>query len=144
MCSNQVPTTAMPHWIYTLTSIPPKVHTIKCRSQTAAEGMAYGGLPFPGKVCPLPDIGRNYRVWNNNTGLNSLLRNPLYQYIFPIRVLCGGLSGVVACCLCGVWGLITSALYVRNLCSGKYIHKKLVCEFRRVKMASRDVNVYSK
>ena len=28
------------------------------------EGMAYGGLPFPDNVCPVPVFGRKYSVWN--------------------------------------------------------------------------------
>ena len=28
------------------------------------EGVAYGGLPFPGTGCPVPDVGNIYLVWN--------------------------------------------------------------------------------
>ena len=29
------------------------------------KGLAYGGLPFSGIVCPVPDVGINYLVWND-------------------------------------------------------------------------------
>ena len=29
------------------------------------EGMAYGGLPFPGTGCPVPDVGNIYLVWSD-------------------------------------------------------------------------------
>ena len=28
--------------------------------QIDGEGMAYGGLPFPGTGCPVPDVGNDY------------------------------------------------------------------------------------
>ena len=28
------------------------------------KGMAYGGLPFPGTGCPVPDVANTYLIWN--------------------------------------------------------------------------------
>ena len=29
------------------------------------KGMAYGGLPFPGTGCPVPDVTDIYLIWNS-------------------------------------------------------------------------------
>ena len=28
------------------------------------KGVAYGGLPFPGTGCPVPDVANTYLIWN--------------------------------------------------------------------------------
>ena len=58
------------------------VLTTGCGFYTVAllkgEGMAYGGLPFLGTVCPIPDVGYIYLSWNNGASdkVSALIHLP--------------------------------------------------------------------
>ena len=93
---------------------------------TGREGMACGGLPFPGTGCPIPDVDYlcllciDFYVWDAVSIFNHLPRMFLStDFAFWItdwtcchgphlhailRIISRGVSGLATDSSCGVWG----------------------------------------
>ena len=90
------------------------------------EGMACGGLPFPGTGCPIPDVDYlcllciDFNVWDAVSIFNHLPRIFLstdFAFRIPdwtcchgphlhaiLRIISRGVSGLATDSPCGVWG----------------------------------------
>ena len=116
------------------------------------EGMAFGGLPFPGTGCPIPDVDYlcllciDLYVWDAVSTFNHLPRMFLSTdfafwitdwtcchgpYLHAIlRIISRGVSGLATDSPCGVWGRGWTTCLLHDSPLSAHISKwELVCKF---------------
>ena len=116
------------------------------------EGMACGGLPFPGTGCPIPDVDFlcllciDFYVWDAVSTFNHLPRMFLPTdfafwitdwtcchgpYLHAIlRIISRSVSGLATDSPCGVWGRgWTTCLLHDSPLFGSHFKMRVVCKF---------------